>query len=91
LGTTKVNWLTAWEQGPDWVVLKWDPPVTGGITGAYQIQRQQPSADWQDVATAMATEYLLSNQPKGVWLGYRVVARNKAGAGNPSGVVTAVL
>ena len=34
---------------------------------------------------------LLGDQPRGVDLEYRVVARNKAGVGNPSATVTCVL
>ena len=78
-------------QGDTWVVLLWNPPVEGGLTAAYQIQRQQAAGTWEDVATSMETEHLLSTQPRGVQLAYRVVAVNKAGAGSPSGVVSAVL
>jgi fibronectin type III domain protein len=87
----EVRDITMPQQGDSWVVLSWNPPGSGGLSAAYVIQRKQPTGGWEDVATAMTTEYLLSNQPKGLELSYRVVARNKAGSGQPSGVVTAVL
>jgi hypothetical protein len=34
---------------------------------------------------------MLGNQPRGVEFSYRVYAVNKAGTGQPSGMVTAVL
>jgi hypothetical protein len=37
------------------------------------------------------TKQLLSSQPRGVEFDYRVIAVNKAGAGQPSATVTVVL
>ncbi len=39
----------------------------------------------------MDTEDLVSNQPRGVGFDYRVIAVNKAGAGQPSATVTVAL
>lgn len=78
-------------QGDTWVVLSWNPPVEGGLTAAYQIQRKQATGPWEDAGTATETEYVVANQPRAVELSYRVIAVNKAGRGQPSGVVSAVL
>jgi len=79
-------------QGDSWLMLGWKPPVEGGLTAAYQIQRKQGAAGaWEDAGTSAATEKIMSNQPRGLELSYRVIAVNKAGQGQPSGVVTAVL
>ncbi len=78
-------------QGENWVVLSWNPPVEGGLTAAYQIQRKQANGAWEDAGVATETEYVVANQPRGVDLSYHVIAVNKAGRGQPSGVVTAVL
>jgi len=67
------------------------PPVDGGAPTFYRIQRQMEGAQWEDAGTATNTEQLVSNQPRGVELHYRVLAINKAGIGQPSATVTAVL
>ena len=64
---------------------------TGGAVGVYQVQRRKPGGSWEDVATSMDAIELLRDQPRGVDLEYRVLALNRAGAGSPSGTVTAVL
>lgn len=71
--------------------LRWNPPADGGIPAFYQIQRMREGGPWEDAGTATATEQLLLNQPKGVPLTYWVIAVNKAGAGQPSGIVKVVL
>ncbi len=78
-------------EGDTWLILRWNPPVDGGPAGVYQIQRKQAAGAWEDAAISTTTEHLLNNQPRGVELSYRVFAVNKAGTGQPSGVVTAVL
>ena len=79
------------KQGDTWLILSWNPPVDGGLTAAYQIQRQQANGAWEEAGVSPASDHVMSNQPRGVQLSYRVIAINKAGAGSPSGVVTAVL
>jgi len=80
------------KQGDTWLTLSWNPPVDGGIPSAYQIQRSQGTTGiWEEAGTSAATEHVLTNQPRGVQLSYRVMAVNKAGTDNPSGVVQAVL
>jgi hypothetical protein len=78
-------------EGDTWVILRWKPPVDGGAPGFYRIQRQREGRPWEDAGTSTATEQLMSNQPRGVELHYRVIAVNKAGTGQPSATVTVVL
>ena len=78
-------------EGDSWVILSWNPPVDGGQVGAYQIQRKQQGGAWEDIGTSVDTTHLLTNQPRGIEFDYRVIALNKAGAGQPSATVTLVL
>jgi len=79
-------------EGDDWVVFDWKAPVDGGAVAAYTIQRRnRAGGSWEDVGTAVETEHLLGKQPRGVELEYRVIAVNRAGSGQPSGVMTVVL
>ena len=80
-------------EGDSWVVLDWKAPVDGGAIAMYRIQRRNRdgTSSWELVDTAVATELLLGSQPRGVDLEYRVIAVNRAGSGQPSGVVTLVL
>ncbi|NIM50389.1 MAG: hypothetical protein GTO22_14255 [Gemmatimonadales bacterium] len=79
-------------EGDTWVVLDWKPPVDGGALAACRIQRRKrDGGSWRDVATSVGTEDMLSNQPRGIEFEYRVMAVNKAGAGQPSATVTLIL
>ena len=79
-----------WAEG--WVFLDWKEPIDGGKPAAYKIQRRErPAGDWQDVSTAMDSETTLVDQPRGKEQEYRAVAVNKAGDGEPSNTVLAVL
>jgi hypothetical protein len=78
-------------EGETYLVLSWKRPVEGGAVAAYTIQVKRDGAPWEDVAVCTDTRYIVSDQPRGVGLEYRVVARNKAGLGNPSATVRAVL
>jgi len=78
-------------QGETYVLLSWKPPVDGGAVAAYQIQGKRGGSPWKDVHVCTTLYRLLGGQPRGVDLEYRVVARNKAGMGNPSATVTCVL
>jgi hypothetical protein len=78
-------------EGDTWAVLRWKAPVDGGAPAFYRIQRKQGTDAWVDAGTSTETEQLMSNQPRGVELMYRVIAVNKAGAGHPSATVTLVL
>jgi hypothetical protein len=84
--------LEAPRQGEGWLFLDWKEPIDGGKPAAYKIQRRErPAGEWQDVSTAMDSEATLVDQPRGKELEYRAVAINKAGDGEPSNTVLAVL
>jgi len=78
-------------EGDSWIILRWKPPVDGGVPGVYRIQRKQEGSPWEEIGISTDTEELCSNQPRGVELYYRVFAVNKAGTGQPSATVTVVL
>lgn len=87
----EVRDITIGAEGDTWLILRWKQPVDGGAPGVYKIQRRRDGTPWQDIGIATATEQLVSNQPRGEELRYRVFAVNKAGTGQPSATVTAVL
>ncbi|MBI3982853.1 MAG: fibronectin type III domain-containing protein [Gemmatimonadetes bacterium] len=73
------------------VVLAWRPPAEGGPVASYTVQRRKPGGAWEDVATAVDNDCLLADQPRGIEFDLRVIAVNKAGAGQPTRTVTVVL
>ena len=84
--------LEAPREGEGWVFLDWKEPVDGGAVAAYKIQRRErPSGAWADVGVAIESEITLTNQERGKEWEYRVLAVNKAGEGEPSNTVMAVL
>lgn len=87
----EVRDITIVAEGDTWAILRWKPPVDGGAPAFYRIQRKREGAPWEDAGTATGAEQLMSNQPRGVELQYRVLAVNKAGTGQPSATVTLVL
>jgi hypothetical protein len=75
-------------QGDTWFVLDWKAPATGGTPAAYHIERRRRDSDeWEEVAHAIASEELLTEQEPGVELQFRVYAENRAGEGERSPVV----
>jgi hypothetical protein len=52
---------------------------------------ERPAGEWSDVATAMTSEITLNSQPRAKEFEYRVLAINKAGEGEASNSVMAVL
>jgi hypothetical protein len=87
----EVRDITIGAEGDTWAILRWKQPVDGGAPGVYKIQRKREDQPWEDIGIATATEQLVSNQPRGEELHYRVFAVNKAGTGQPSATVTVVL
>ena len=84
--------LEALRQGEGWVFLDWKEPVDGGAVAAYKIQRRErPEGAWSDAGMAIESETILSDQERGKEWEYRVIAVNKAGEGEPSNTVMAVL
>jgi hypothetical protein len=78
-------------EGDTWVALRWNPPADGGAVASYKIQRKKKDGGWEDVGSSVDTEQMVSSQPRGIELDYRVLAVNKAGVGQPSATVTVVL
>jgi len=88
----QVRTLEVKKEGPGWVFLDWKPSFEGGVVAAYRIQhRQRADGSWQDVGMSVETEMVMGNQERGTELEYRVFAVNKAGEGESSNVVSAVL
>jgi len=84
--------LTTPRQGKGWITLNWRAPDDGGKVAAYKIQRrEEDSENWVDAGMAMETETTVSGQPSGQRLEFRVLAVNKAGEGEASNGVLAVL
>lgn len=84
--------LEAPREGEGWVFLDWKEPVDGSAVAAYKIQRRLwPDGPWSDVGLAVESEITLTNQERGKEWEYRVIAVNKAGEGQPSNTVMAVL
>nr|VFJ96502.1 MAG: Fibronectin type III domain-containing protein [Candidatus Kentron sp. H]VFJ97090.1 MAG: Fibronectin type III domain-containing protein [Candidatus Kentron sp. H]VFK02711.1 MAG: Fibronectin type III domain-containing protein [Candidatus Kentron sp. H] len=84
--------LTATEQGNDWITLTWKKPTDGGKVATYKIQRREGSDDaWATVETTLETTITLGSQEAGKKFEYCVAAMNKAGIGQESNTVMAVL
>jgi hypothetical protein len=79
------------KQGIDSVVFTWKQPVRGGRVRAYIIQRQEAenlSTPWINVWTEFGKEAEIKDQPKDVFLDYRVRSLNNSGIGEPSNTIT---
>jgi hypothetical protein len=67
-------------------------PTDVAKVAEYKIeQRQPPEGPWTDAAMAMDTEATLHGQARGKEWEYRVIAINKAGEGEPSNTVMALI
>ena len=88
----QVRSLEVLQEGDGWLVLDWKHPIDGGRVSAYRVRcREFETGGWHDVAMAIDTEVLINDQKRGVELAYEVVAVNKAGAGEPSNIITVTL
>lgn len=84
--------LSAPREGNGWILLEWREPVDGGRPGAYRVQRRlHEDHDWEEAGMSIDTQTLLRGQKRGVSWHYQVIAVNKAGEGEPSNSVQAVL
>ena len=84
--------LSAPRQGDGWILLEWREPGDGGRPSAYRVQRRlHEDHDWEEAGMSIDTQTLLRGQKQGVCWYYRVAAVNKAGEGEPSAEVKAVL
>ena len=87
----QVRDLTVRKMGDSSVALRWRPPHDGGPAAEYRMQRRRLGGPWEYVATAVDNHCILFDQPCGIEFDVRVVAVNKAGAGEPSDSITVVL
>ena len=91
--------LEAIIQGPGTLFLDWKTPArgSGGTVRTYIIERREQPAGggefgpWAQVGIALESETLLTNQPRGPQLEYRVKAVNVGGESIPSNTVAVVL
>lgn len=84
--------LEAPQQGDGYVFLDWKEPIGGGAVAAYKIQRRErPAGAWEEVGSAIPSEFTLINQPKNLELEYRIIAFNRAGESVPSNTAMVVL
>nr|VFJ88379.1 MAG: Fibronectin type III domain-containing protein [Candidatus Kentron sp. H]VFJ93524.1 MAG: Fibronectin type III domain-containing protein [Candidatus Kentron sp. H]VFJ94853.1 MAG: Fibronectin type III domain-containing protein [Candidatus Kentron sp. H] len=80
------------DRGEGRIVLHWKAPREGGKTAAYKVQRREEGSETRvDVGATTDLEITVSGQESGKRFEFRVVAFNKAGEGQPSNGVLAVL
>ena len=79
-------------EGHGWILLEWREPVDGGTASAYRVQRRlHEDHEWEEAGMSIDTQTLVRGQKRGVSWYYQVIAVNKAGEGEPSNSVNAVL
>ena len=84
--------LEAKRQGPGWVYLDWKEPVDGGAVAAYRVEaRRTMGGEWALVSMTIDSQVVLADQERGVDLDFQVVAVNRAGRGEPSNIISAIL
>ncbi len=80
------------EEGAGSIALRWKKPTDGGAVAAYKVQvRHRSGGAWEQADMTVHRKILLSDQPRGVNLEYRVIAVNRAGEGKESALAYAVL
>ena len=84
--------LECLRRGDNSIQLDWKAPKDGGKVGVFHIERRiMPNGEWTLLTTSFGTEIILTDQPKGNTLEFRVIAHNKEGHGIESNVVTVIL
>ena len=84
--------LEAPRQGADWIYLDWKAPAEGGAVAVYRVDRRdRADGSWSQAGVSIESEITITNQARGTEWEYRVVAMNRAGEGEPSNAVMAVL
>ncbi len=91
--------LEALMQGPGSLLLDWKGPArgSGGVVRTYIIQRREQPAGggefgvWEQVGIALESETMLTMQPRGQQLEYRIRAVNTGGKSIPSNTAPVVL
>nr|VFJ99650.1 MAG: Fibronectin type III domain-containing protein [Candidatus Kentron sp. LFY] len=81
-------------QGDGAITLDWKAPNEGGTIAAYRVERLDPHADetdWEEVGTTTGLETTIAKQERGKKFEFRVLAFNKAGTGEASNTVAAML
>ncbi len=72
--------LECLRHGDNSIQLDWKAPKDGGKVAVYHIERRiMPDGPWTLVVTSFETEVILSDQPRGQTLEFRVIASNKQG------------
>ena len=72
--------LECLRHGDNAIQLDWKAPKEGGKVAIYHIERRNmPDGPWTLVKTSFETEIILTDQPRGQTLEFRVIASNKAG------------
>jgi len=73
-------------------IKKYNAAISAAKVTADVVQRRErPSGPWTDAGMAIESEITLSDQERGKEWEYRIIAVNKAGEGEPSNTVMAVL
>ena len=74
------------------IFLDWKNPTDGGRVASYRAERRElPAGSWETCGATNQTEILLTGQPRGKDLEYRIIAFNTNGDSPPGNTVAAVL
>jgi hypothetical protein len=71
-------------------ILKWKKPDNGGKILAYEVLRDINASGWQVIGSSVFEEIMLTDQPAGKKMEYKVRAVNKTGKGLESNTVEVV-
>ena len=88
------NLRAAQQEEEGTVQLQWEKPVLGGAATYYEVERRLAGEEGSArviVGTAMKLDIILSEQPRGNALEYRVLSVNMTGKSLPSNTVVVML